>query len=194
MSFDAILKNIGRHVLLSEEEQQDFCSLLSVKFFKKKAYLLREGEVCLHETYINKGCLRNFYIDTEGIDHSFYFGIEDWWMSDMHSRINAVPSASNIIAVEDTEVFQVAQTDLEKFLKKVPALERFFRISYQYSIAQHQTKYLQQLHMSGEERYASFRKKYPQFDKRIPQKHIATYLGMTPEFFNTVRSKVIRNG
>ncbi len=175
MSFDAILKNIGRHVLLSEEEQQDFCSLLSVKFFKKKAYL------------------RNFYIDTEGIDHSFYFGIEDWWMSDMHSRINAVPSASSIIAVEDTEVFQIAQTDLEKFLKKVPALERFFRISYQYSIAQHQTKYLQQLHMSGEERYASFRKKYPQFDKRIPQKHIATYLGMTPEFFNTVRSKVIRN-
>jgi len=47
--------------------------------------------------------------------------------------------------------------------------------------------------MSGAERYNYFRTKYPELDKRVPQKHIASYLGFTPEFFNTIRSKAIRS-
>lgn len=47
--------------------------------------------------------------------------------------------------------------------------------------------------MSAEERYSNFRKKYPEFDQRIPQKHIASYLGLTSEFFNTIRSKVLKD-
>jgi CRP-like cAMP-binding protein len=192
MSFELILNNIGRYAQLTPEEQEEFCSLLSTRVLKKKEYLLREGEVCLYESFINKGCLRTFYIDKTGLEHNFYFGVEGWWMSDIDSRTSGNPSFCNIIAVEDTEILQITQTSLEQFLKKVPRFERFFRISYQNSIAGHQTKFLHMLHMTAEERYSYFRKKYPEFDKRIAQKHIATFLGLTPEFFNTVRSKVLR--
>jgi hypothetical protein len=46
--------------------------------------------------------------------------------------------------------------------------------------------------MDNLERYKYFRAKYPELDMRIPQKHIASYLGFTPEFFNTVRAKALR--
>jgi len=41
------------------------------------------------------------------------------------------------------------------------------------------------------ERYLHFRKLYPQLCSRIPQKHIATYLGITPESLSRIR-KVLK--
>jgi CRP-like cAMP-binding protein len=41
-----------------------------------------------------------------------------------------------------------------------------------------------------EERYLRFVKKYPQLQNRIPQYLIASYLGVTPEFFSKVKSRI----
>jgi hypothetical protein len=43
-----------------------------------------------------------------------------------------------------------------------------------------------------EERYRQLREKYREFDRRIPQEHIASYMEMTAEFFSVVRSKVLK--
>jgi len=192
MEFDLILKDINKQVPLTKEETDEFCSLLTIRRLKKKEYLLREGELCFHENYVNKGCFRTFCLDKTGIETNFYFAIEDWWISDIHSRTYKVPSLCNIIAIEDSEVVQISQTNLELFLFKVPRLEHFFRLLYQHSIAAHQLRLLQLLHLTAEQRYFDFREKYPEFDERIPQKQIASFLGLTPEFFNTVRTKVLR--
>ena len=98
------------------------------------------------------------------------------------------------MAIEDWELVHISNTSLETLLKEMPALERFFRISYQNSLATIHLKQIQMLSMTGAERYNYFRRKYPELDQRIPQKHIASYLGFTPEFFNTVRAKAIREG
>ena len=193
MEFDLILNNINKRVLLTKEETDEFCSLLTIRRLKRKEYLLREGEICFHENYVNKGCLRTFCLDKAGTETNFYFAVEDWWISDIHSRTYKIPSLCNIIAIEDSEVIQISQTSLERFLIKVPRFEHFFRILYQHSIAGHQLRLLQLLHLTAEQLYLDFREKYPQFDRRIPQKQIASFLGLTPEFFSTVRTKVLRN-
>ncbi|RWY46077.1 Crp/Fnr family transcriptional regulator [Mucilaginibacter gilvus] len=192
MSFDLILRNIGRVVQLTEEEQKEFCSLLTIRHVKKKQLLVKPGEISLHENFINKGCFRNYIIDREGTERNFYFAIEGWWISDIHSRTFNVPSFAYVYAVEDSELVQILQTDLDNIMMKFPKLEHFFRLTYQKSTASIQFQLLQRLYLSAEEQYLSFRTKYPEFDRRIPQKHIATYLGFTPEFFNTVRTKILK--
>jgi autonomous glycyl radical cofactor GrcA len=87
---------------------------------------------------------------------------------------------------------QIKHSELEAFMIEVPAMERFFRLSYQQSLVAQHLKNLRLLSMNGEERYIHFREKYPQLAKRIPQKHIATFLGLTPEFFNTIHARVLR--
>ena len=104
-----------------------------------------------------------------------------------------MPALCNIVALEDCELVHISNVSLEILLKEVPALERFFRISYQNSLATIHLKQIQLLSMSGGERYNYFRKKYPELDRRIPQKYIASYLGFTPEFFNTIRAKALRS-
>ncbi|KAA2238637.1 Crp/Fnr family transcriptional regulator [Chitinophaga agrisoli] len=193
MDFQGILSTIRRHVKLTEEEEHKLCDLLSIKQLKRKEFLVRGGEDARHEYYVNKGCLRTYYLDKKGMEHNIYFAVEGYWVSDIYSRTFNTAALCNIVAVEDCELVHISNLALESFLKEIPALERFFRISYQNSLATHHIKTIQLLSMTGCERYNYFRAKYPEFDKRIPQKHIASYLGFTPEFFNTIRSKAIRS-
>lgn len=193
MPFKNILANIRRHTRLTPEEEKAFCALLTIKKIRKKELLLEEGAVGNYEYYVNSGCLRTYYTDQKLLEHNLYFAIEDWWISDLYSRTRSVPSYSSIIALEDCELVQISHRDLEAFMLKVPALERFFRISYQESLVNQHLKNLRMLYMNGEERYIHFRENYPALAKRIPQKHIATFLGLTPEFFNLIHAKVLRN-
>lgn len=193
MIFDNILKNIARHVQLSPKEADEFCSLIEVQPLKKKELLISPGEVCRHEAYINKGCLRTYFRDEEENEHTFYFGIEDWWISDIYSRTFQTASLYAVEALEPSEVFRIHDTDLEAYLQRVPKLEHFYRKIFQYSLAVYQHRILQQHQLKAEERYRRFREKYPAFDTRVPQKYIASFLSLTPEFFNTVRTKVLKN-
>ncbi len=193
MDFERFLSTIRRHVQLTEQEETKLCSLLSIKNLKRKEFLVRAGEDARHEYFVNKGCLRTYYIDEKGTEHNTYFAIEGYWVSDIYSRTFNAPALCSIVALEDCELVHISNLALEGLLKDMPKLERFFRISYQNSLATIHLKQIQLLSMSGCERYNYFRGKYPELDQRVPQKHIASYLGFTPEFFNTVRSKAIRD-
>lgn len=193
MQYENILKNISRYISLSRQEEEDFCDILSIKKIKKKEFLLREGDICTDEYYVNKGCLREYFVDQKGFEHNLYFAIEDWWISDIYSRTQMAPSYCDIVALEDCELVCINHEKLENFMLKVPALERFFRLSYERSLVNMHLKNLRMLYMTAEERYIHFRERYPQLSNRIPQKHIASFLGLTPQFFNTVHAKVIRS-
>lgn len=192
MPFEHILANIRRYASLTLAEEESFTSLLTIKRLQKKELLLRKGTICAHEYYVNSGCLRSYFTDEKGQEHNQYFAIEDWWISDLYSRTRQAPSHCDIVALEDSELVQVRNADLEAFIEKTPAMEKFFRISYQQSLVNQHLRNLQMLYMSGEERYIQFRKHYPKLAERIPQKHIATFLGLTPQFFNTIHAKVLR--
>lgn len=193
MQYDNILENIRRYVLMTPEQEEAFCSLLTIKKLKRKEFLLREGDVCTDEFFVNKGCLREYYVDKKGLEHNLYFAIEDWWISDLYSRTQMAPTYCNIVALENTELVKISHQALEEFMEEVPRLERFFRLSYERSLVNQHLKNLQMLYMTAEERYVHFRERFPKLAERIPQKHVATFLGLTPEFFNTVHAKVLRS-
>ncbi|MVM33813.1 cyclic nucleotide-binding domain-containing protein [Spirosoma sp. HMF4905] len=192
MSVISLLENIRRYTSLTADEEEQFCAMFSIKSLKRKEALLPAGSICHHEYYVNSGCLRTYFLDSGGIEHNLYFATEDWWISDLYSRTHSAPSFVNIVAVEDSELYQFSHIDLEEFMRKTPALERFFRLSYQQSLVSQHLRSLQLLSMSGEERYIHFREQYPHLINRIPQKHIATFIGLTPQFFNTIHAKVLR--
>lgn len=192
MPFKHFLANIRRYTNLTPLEEDALTSLLSIKRLNKKEFLLRKGNICEHEYYVNTGCLRSYFTDEKGLEHNLYFAIEDWWVSDLYSRTRQQPTHCDIVALEDAELVQISHADLEAFIGKTPAMEKFFRISYQQSLVNQHLRNLQMLYMNGEERYIQFRKNYPQLAERIPQKHIATFLGLTPQFFNTIHVKVLR--
>jgi CRP-like cAMP-binding protein len=189
MSEEAILKNISRHVDLDRREIDYFLSLLRSREIARKEFLLRAGEVCRYETFVLKGCLRTYSIDDNGQEHILGFAIENWWVGDLFSFLTQSPARYFIDALENSAVIQIDKHDLDKLYTEVPKFERFFRILFQNAFISWQDRTNQNLAESAEQRYLHFIDKYPDLEARIPQKHVAAYLGITPVFLSMLRRR-----
>lgn len=189
MSYGLLLSSISRHISLTTEEADLFISLLRSRSLAAGELLLREGEICKYESFVVSGCLKTYYLDNNGAEHIIDFSIEEWWADDLYSLLTQTPSKSNIKALEPTVLLQISQGNLESLYRQVPKFERFFRILFQNGfIAQRQQINLG-LSASAEERYLLFLQQKPYAERRFPQKDIAAYLGITPQFLSTLRKK-----
>ena len=191
MATNIIIDSITRHIQLSADEQQHFMSLLQPKSFKRKQFVLQQGEICKYSTFVIKGCLRGFTIDQNGDEHVINFAPVGWWIADMYSLLTQKPGVLNIEAMEDTEVLLLSKTNQEKLYHEMPQFERFFRIITENSLVSYQQRLIDNLSLTAEERYNNFCKRYPTLIYSLPKKQIASYIGVTPEFFSRMQHRML---
>ena len=117
---------------------------------------------------------------------------EGWWIGDMYSLLSQKPGNLFIEVLEDSEVVLLSKENQELLYHEIPKLERFFRILTENSLVAHQERLMDNLSLSAEERFEKFCKRYPTLIQRVPQKQIASYIGVTPEFFSKMKSKLLR--
>ena len=192
MDFSLILNNVSKHITLSKEEEDFFTSLLQHSKLKRKEFLLHEGDICRHIIFVICGCLKVYSIDKKGFEHVVNFALSDWWTGDLASLITQKPATNNIVAIEDSEVFLLPRSNHEILYQQVPKFERFFRILTENSLVAYRQRTIDSISLTAEEQYKNFCKKYPTLLNRLPQKEIAAYLGVTPEFLSKMRSQMLR--
>jgi len=187
---NALLTHINKFADLSEEQSEKILSSLIIKEYQKKEYILHAGSVSEYECFVIEGCLRAFVIDLKGNEHNVRFGIENSWVGDLDSFFKNRPATYNIQAIEATTVLMICMDKMNELMDTIPEFEHYFRIMFQHGVMSIQLRMVQELSLSAEERYLHFIEKYSHLLQRIPQKHIASYLGMTPEFLSTLRKKM----
>lgn len=187
-----ILKNIAKITELTEAEKNLFTSKLTVLKLKPKTILVKKGEVADKTYFVNEGCVRVFTTDTEGVEYSVYFAPKDYWVSEMYSYFSGQPSEQYLETILPSEIVCLDKKDQQELFEKIPKLDRFFRILIERSVVSHQQRIIDNLTKSAEERYINFEKKYASIVHEIPQKQIASYIGVTPEFFSKMKSRMLK--
>ena len=97
-----------------------------------------------------------------------------------------------IEVLEDAEVVLLSKENQEILYQEIPKLERFFRILTENSLVAHQERLMDNLSLSAEERFEKFCKKYPTLIQKVSQKNVASYIGVTPEFFSKMKSRLLK--
>ena len=189
MSKELIISNISHHIHLTPTETEFLLSLLELKTLTKKQFLLRLGEICRFDNFIVKGCVKVCYIDEKGTECIIKFAPENWWVVDLDSFLNSKPAFYYIQAIEETEVYQLSRSNHDLLYKSIPQFQKFSNERWQNGFIALQQRIMQNLSLTAEERYQHFIRKYPGLEQRIPQKLIASYLGITPEFLSMLRKK-----
>ena len=187
--YEALIKSLSKYASLSGQESEVVCGLFSKKKFRKRQYILQEGDVARFETFILSGVTRTYEVDEKGQEHVLQFGLEDWWVGDLYSFLTATPSKMNIDCLEDTEVVQITRTNLDLLYDKVPKIERHFRIMIQNAYIASLNRVTSSLVKSASERYDEFIEKYPQIEQRVANNQVASYLGITPQSLSRIRSQ-----
>lgn len=185
-----LYKNISKHIQLSDEEFQCFSKPFHLKNFKKKDIVLKEGEYCSFEGFVLNGCFKVYFLNEDGSEQTLYFAIADWWITDLDSLINNVPSTLNIEALEDSEVLMISKKEKEDLYETMPKIEKLFRVMNQQSSIALQRRILSLMNKTADKRYHEFLEKYPTLEQRLTQQQVASYLGISHEFLSKIRKKI----
>jgi CRP-like cAMP-binding protein len=187
-----ILDNIAKHISLTSEEEKLFLSKTETRKVKAKTILQNAGKICKDGYFVNSGLLRSFNINDNIVEHVMSFACEGWWISDMYSLLSQKPGNLFIEVLEDAEIVILSKENQEQLYLEIPKLERFFRILTENSLVANQERLMDNLSLTAEERYEKFCKKYPTLIQKLPQKQIASYIGVTPEFFSKMKARMLK--
>ena len=190
--YKSILDNIARYVELTDDEKQQFISMIKTSRLKKRQFVIQPGFVCEYRNYIVKGAVRVFYLDDKGKEHTVSIGIEDWYFTDFYSYIHQKPATHFAEALEDAVIFQMSYDDIEALCLKSHAFSQYFRLITEKAFANSRRRIVSNISKTAEERYWEYAKKYPQIVNRVPQYVVASYLGISAEFLSKIRARPMK--
>ncbi|MGO4708919.1 Crp/Fnr family transcriptional regulator [Chryseobacterium sp. 2TAF14] len=179
------------HSSLSNDEKAKIQSLLLPKKLRKKQYFLEEGNICPYTGFILKGAMRQFSVDSHGIEYILQLAVENWWIVDRQSFMNQTPSKYYIEAWENTELLLLPRPNLDAFLEIPSVRDMFWKMSENNHIAS-QKRVDDAISLSALERYESFVHLHPDMIQRFPLHQIASYLGISRETLSRIRKQSFR--
>jgi CRP-like cAMP-binding protein len=162
------------------------------KKVKKGELLQSKGEFTSKSFYVEKGLLRSYTIDEKGKEHTFMFACEGWVTADIESQEFHQSAELYIECLEDSEIvafnrkcFIISNLSNKQLRENAHLMAR--------RIAVLQKRVLMLMSASAKERYQHFLEAYPDLLHRIPQRMIASYLGITPEALSKIRGEMTRS-
>ena len=160
------------------------------KKLRKKQYLLQAGDVCHHNCFIVKGCMRLYRVSEDGTEHILRFGVENWWMSDQESYRTENPSKNNIDALEYCEVILIDKQDFNQLKADIPHFGYFIEKLKARSYDASQNRILSHISDTTEVKYQNFITAFPDIFNRVPLHMIASYLGVSRETLSRIRKNI----
>lgn len=161
------------------------CSSISLK---KNEILQPFGHTCKTIYFIKSGIARIYYYK-DGTDITELFAFEGNIMARVESLFTGRPSQKAIQTLEDSEIIAINAVQLFKLYDSFPQIERLFRLIFENAYVDTVNRIESIQFHSAEERYLTLMKE-TDIVKRIPLKHVASYLGITQVSLSRIRASI----
>jgi CRP-like cAMP-binding protein len=148
---------------------------------KKGDILQQSGQLNTKVYFVKSGLLRSYTIDERGKEYIFMFAPEGWIIADSNSA--EIRCDLYIDALEDSVITVMEKNFGDDKIDVIALMKR---------MAVLQKRILMLMSSSAITRYEHFIETYPQIIQRVPQKMIASYLGITPEALSKVKGDKAR--
>lgn len=185
--FSVFKEYISTKGSLTDDQWAFIESVTAIKKLRKHQLLLKEGDIWNHHAFICNGCVRRYYIDSDALEHTIQFSIENWWTGDRESLLNGTPSKYNIEAIENTSVLLIGKEDFDKICIQIPSFSSIINSILQKSLNTTQKRIQADISLSAEDKFLHFMESFPKIANRVPRHMLASYLGVSPETLSRIR-------
>lgn len=164
---------------------------IRLKTFEKGEVLIekhsKEGDIF----FIRKGLVRAFFYNENADEITFQIFAEKNFFGNIHSMMLHQPSRFTYEALEKTKVYTLPFNAFRKLMREnAERLEVDRNFMFQSTFSQIYNRMESFVTLSPEERYEKYVKDHPNIIHRVPDKYIASVLGITPVSLSRIRGRI----
>lgn len=148
------------------------------------------GQLATTLYFVNRGCLRFYYLTPEGQEITGFIFEEGGFAGVLESFFTQAPSNQVLETLEECELLALSYADLQHLYDLLPRMNVLVRKVLEQRMAYAQKVVASLILQSPEERYEALLQRQPRLLQRVPQKVLATYLGITPVSLSRIRKRI----
>ncbi|GET31418.1 hypothetical protein PbJCM13498_02810 [Prolixibacter bellariivorans] len=179
---------------MSPDSWQLIESLVEFQTVQKDEVLLHNGQVARNLHFICRGALIAYYTDDEGNSYNKNIFLENDFAGSTISLMKRTPSNFTLEALEDTILININYRKYRELIDQQTDLKDFY-IAYLEKnwVMDKEPREISLVMETATERYIKLLQQHPDIDKRIPQRHLASHLGITPTQLSRIRKDLKKN-
>jgi CRP-like cAMP-binding protein len=183
-----LANEFGNYVELTETELTTILSKFKPITVVKNEVLLAKGSVSRYLYFVQKGCLRSFYLQDNGQEATRLIAFEQTFCSALSSFITQKPTNEYLQALEDSHLLMIHKSDFDALLAEICSFERFYRQRLENAQVVNTWRLESLLSMTAKKRYEHLLQYEPRIIQRLPNKIVASYLGITQESLSRLKA------
>lgn len=165
---------------VSEGELNGFLSQAITKTVKRQEIISQPNAIPNELFFINTGLIRVFISDSEGVEHTIHFALENQFIADYSSFMQKQHSLYTLQAVEETQVVVLPRSMIEWGYKNLVEGQKMGRLIAEFYFIYQDDRIKNMYARTPKQRYDSITDVFPNIHNRVPQHMIASYIGITP--------------
>lgn len=171
----------------------DFVSRLKSIRLNKHDHFQQEGKAARYMGFVLSGKFRYYKADKDGNEHTLWFNKSFPFIGDYHSFLKKTKAELSVQAMDGHEVILFTYDQLTELFNMNTDTLKFRAEIAERSMFGWRDIALALHFNTAEERYTRLLVDYPDIEKEIPLKYIATCLGISPETLSRIRRKLEEN-
>jgi len=186
---DLLKRYIQLNISISDNILEEIVSHFNPLTVKKNTILHSHGETSNKLYFVNKGCIRTYYITEQGHEKTRFIAFEGMIATSLTSFISQQPCFEFVDVLENSELLYISHSNFYKLINDFPDWEKFYVKLLEFAYVYQNKKIEELVTLSAGERYAVLMKQHPGYIQRLSNKILASYLDISQETMSRLKSK-----
>lgn len=169
----------------SDETAALFAAETEEVAFDRDEPVFREGERERYVWFVKTGLVRA-YIEREGRDRTLWFASDGEIVNFAYRPV----SVYSVQPVEDSVLLRVPAAVLKRLISEQPELAAWGVRLLEYYLQEYENYFINDSWSDARAQYEALMRTRPELFQKVPLKHIASYLQITPQSLSRIRSKI----
>jgi CRP/FNR family transcriptional regulator, anaerobic regulatory protein len=184
---DALVATLRRLAPIGDETMQALLAIVKPRSFEPETWLLRAGDHAQTAYFIVRGLAREFYSDEAGAEHTRRFVREGDFTGSLLDLLSGQPAVTNVQSLEPTRTLTLPYRAYDELCSRSPELQLLARRVVEDLYVRKAQREHAMLALSARQRLEQWQASHQELDSRVSRRHLASYLGITPEHLSRLR-------